>query len=103
MSNWIEVLEVFLEKTLQDLNDTPHPNTVDMNLEQALGNALKKMDPDCTDDYAAGARDMACSYIEARLEDSDYECLWVDGDEQTGHFIMSRKVDLSSSQSASAT
>ena len=101
MSNWIGVLEVFLEKTLQSLNEDPFPKTIEMNLEQALHTALLKINPDCSDDYLAGARDMACSYIETRLEESDYQCEWVDGENQTGHFIMSLKTETGASTSIS--
>lgn len=91
MSNWIKVLDVFLERTLQTLNEEPFPDTVELNLEQSLHAALVKINPECTDEYLAGARDMACSYIEDRLQESDYHCEWVDGEDRSGHFVLSLK------------
>lgn len=102
MSNWISVLDVFLERTLQTLNEGPFPDTVEMNLEKKLHTALTKINPNCSEDYLAGVRDMACSYIEARLEQSDYQCEWVDGDEHTGHFIMSIKTQVVDNDQANA-
>ncbi len=94
VSNWINVLDVFLERTLQSLNEGPFPETVEMNLEQALHTALTKINPECSDEYLAGVRDMACSYIEARLVESDYQCEWVDGESHTGHFVLSVRKEL---------
>jgi len=102
MSNWIKVLDVFLEQTLQPLNESPFPKNVEMKLEQALHTALTKINPDCSEDYLAGIRDMACSYIEARLEDSDYQCEWVDGDNYTGHFLMSLQTEAHNAEQVSA-
>lgn len=96
------MLDVFLERTLESLSVEPFPENVALNIEQSLHTALLKINPDCSDDYLAGARDMACSYIEARLQESDYDCEWVDGDDHTGHFVLSLKEQLKPSNKANA-
>ena len=103
MSNWISVLDAFLEKSLQPLNHAPFPQSVSMNLEHALHSALIKINPECSEDYFSGARDMACSYIEARLEDSDYSCVWFDGENHTGRFVLSLRSSMAQNDQASTS